>query len=154
MTASALRDVKAKPSIATPIANKISEAMLPIMQYVGMQKLDVKIEGTANLNKVTSSAECFEKTPENMVAFAMLVKDSIAEILAASGITHLEIVAEKAEKEMLVDGYEQLDAMYKAALISSADSEEKTADVKLAENKPVQKKRCICNSKSCKIKKG
>ena len=154
MTANALRDVKSKPSIVTPIANKISEAVLPIMQYIGMKQLDVKVAESANLRKIVFTAECFDKAPENMVAFSMLLKDALAEIIAAAGITHLEIIADKSEKDLLIDGYEQLDAMYKAALISSEDSEEKVVEEKNDEKKCKKTKntKCTCKSKKCGLK--
>lgn len=153
MKAGAVRDVNAMPSIVTPIANSISEAILPIMQYIGMRKITVKNEKAANLMRISSDVEFFEGTPESMMLFSKIIKDSLAEIVAASGIMEIEIEASKEELEQLKNSYDQLAAMYEAAKISATDSAEPAVPTSnLAADKKVQKKKCSCRGSKCKVK--
>ena len=158
MKAGAVRDVTAKPSMVTPIASSIAEAILPIMQYVGIQRLEVKSEEAANLKNISGRVLFFNGTPEEMQDFANLIKDSLAKIVAASGMLHVDIDAEPEEIAQLVDSYDQLKAMYAAALLSSEDSAQPGVPSNLAKKEPVKtvktdkKKRCSCKKPGCKAK--
>ena len=158
MKAGAVRDVKAKPSMVTPIASSMAEALLPIMQYVGIQRIEVQIDEAANLKKISGKVLFFNGTPEEMQDFANLIKDSIAEIIAASGMLYVEINADPGEISQLVDSYDQLKAMYSAAILSSEDSAQPAVPstfVKKEQAKPPvpkKKKKCACKRSSCKVK--
>ena len=157
MKAGAVRDVNAKPSMVTPIASSIAEAILPIMQYVGIQRLEVKIYEAANLKKISGRVTFFNGIPEEMQDFANLIKDSLANLIAASGMLHVEIDATQDEIAQLVDSYDQLKAMYAAALLSSEDSAQPAVPSTLANkdqtNKvQVKKNKCSCKKSKCKTK--
>jgi len=123
MTATAARDITARPSIVSPMATKISESMLPMMQYIGIKRLEARMLESGNMRRIIADVELFDGVPEDMKAFVMLVKDSIASIVAATGIAKIEINADDNEVDMLKDGYERLDAMYKAAKLTSDEAE-------------------------------
>ena len=123
MTATAARDITARPSIVSPMATKISESMLPMMQYIGIKRLEARMLESGNMRRIIADVELFDGVPEDMKAFVMLVKDSIASIVAATGIAKIEINADANEVDMLKDGYERLDAMYKAAKLTSDEAE-------------------------------
>lgn len=155
MTANASRDVTAKPSILTPVANKLSEALLPILQCAGIKSIELKRVSAANLVKIVSGVSCFDGIPEDMAAYAMAIKDAMAALMASVGIARLEITAEPEELKMLKDGYEQLDAMYKAARISSAEAEAESEAQEVPEAEapktPAPKKKTC--TKGCSRKK-
>lgn len=156
MTANASRDVSARPSILTPVANKLSEALLPILQCAGIKSIELKRVSAANLVKIVSGVSCFDGIPEDMAAYAMAIKDALAALMASVGIARLEITAEPEELKMLKEGYEQLDAMYKAARISSAEAEaeseaQEAPEAPEASKTPASKKKTC--AKGCSRKK-
>jgi len=152
MTANASRDVTARPSILTPVANKLSEALLPILQCAGIKSIELKRVSAANLVRIVSGVSCFDGIPEDMAAYAMAIKDALAALMASVGIARLEIAAEPEELKMLKDGYEQLDAMYKAARISSAEAEAESEVPEAEAPKTPAPKKKTC-AKGCSRKK-
>jgi hypothetical protein len=154
MKAGAVRDVDAKPSMVTPIASSMAEAILPIMQYIGIQKLEVVSDEASNLKKTSGTASFFKGTPEGVQSFANIMKDALAEIIAAAGMKYVEIEADQNEIDKLVDSYEQLQAMYAAAKISSEDSGQPVVPNNSIDTakKPSKQKKCTCSKTGCKVK--
>ena len=148
MNATASRDASAKVSIMAPMASKIAEDLiLPMMQYVGIKEIELNKIESANYTKIVPDIKCFDKTPENMVSYAMIVKEAIAILLASLGMPKLKINADPGEEKVLVDGYEQLDAIYKSAKVSEDDAaeEKKEGSVKEDDHK--------CEAGKCKCHK-
>ena len=127
MNANATRDVAARPSVVAPLATKMSEAVLPIMQYVGICRLDVRRREIGGLYGVTGEVVMFDGVPDVFREYAYAIKDSLAAIVASTGVTSLEMSADAEELKALMDGYLQLAEMYKAAKISSDEARAETA---------------------------
>ena len=114
MKANAARDPNAAKSVMAPAAGKVVEAALLMMQYFGLKGLQVKKLASADFEKVIAVVEFFPGTPEELKECGVLVKDSIAEVLASTGVVRLEIEADESEVKTIVTGYEKMIQMYHA----------------------------------------
>lgn len=126
MTANASRNQLSETSLMAPVAGKVTEAVLIIMQYFGIQKIEVKKLISADYERVVAVASPFEGTPPEVAECGYLIKESLAEILAATGVIKLEISAEEEDVKKLVDGYGLLIKRRKALEESSEVVAEKT----------------------------
>lgn len=122
MKANARQDKNSKTSLMAPAASKVVEAMVNILPFFGISKLEIKKISSANFERLVAHADFFEGTPNDIASCGILVKDSISNILAATGVVELSIEPENDELAGLVEGFKKLIELRDEAITRTADS--------------------------------
>lgn len=122
MKANARQDKNSKTSLMAPAAGKIVESVVSILPFFGISKLEIKKISSANFERLVAHADFFEGTPNDIASCGILVKDSIANILAATGVVELSIEPENGELAGLVEGFKKLIELRDEAMTKTDDS--------------------------------
>jgi len=128
MKAIANRNKESENTLMAPIAGKLAEAMLVVMQMFGIKKIESKKLRSSDFERLVSDINIFDGTPDEIKACGFLVKDAIASILAAAGVVGIEITSEtKDEEAVLVKNYQALVDHYNS---TTPDKEKEPAENK------------------------
>lgn len=125
MTANAVKDRQTETSMMAPVANRVAESMLQIMQTFGIKKMSGTKLKSASYERIVATPVFFPNTPPEVTQCGLLVKDDIMRILASAGILQLEIVSTEEEDAQMAKGYSVLVDSWKSA---SKPDEEKSKE--------------------------
>lgn len=128
MNAHARKNIGSELELMSPVAGKVTEAVLLLMQYFGLQKIEVRKLKGAEFERIVAMSSNFEGTPFKIIEHSFLVKDILAQLLASVGVINLEIEASEEEKEKLLEGYLQLEELYNSHKYNEESSSEEKAD--------------------------
>ena len=131
MTATAGRNKDTEPSVMSAAAEKISEAMLVLMQIFGIKRLECRKLKSADFERILTDVQKFDCTPPEIESAGVLVKDAMMQILAAAGIVKLEIEATDEDMKSLDENYKAI-VNAKFSISTENSSDDKMTDVATA----------------------
>lgn len=89
-------------------ADRISEAMLTVMQAFGIRELECRRVKSGKLEKTFAAIKPFDEAPNEIRYAAMAVKDPIADIFLSIGVVKVELEPEGDDGKTLAAGYSRL----------------------------------------------
>ena len=128
MQASASKDSTKKSYAMYGAAEKISEGMLTLMQSFGIQELTCTAERSAACERMTGNVKHFAGTPQEIIDASLVVKDSLASIIAAAGVLSISISADDSDTEQLVESYKTLVKMAADSDAGNESNNDKPSD--------------------------
>jgi hypothetical protein len=151
MEAKATKVEMANAHVTSVLSEKITEALLPIMQFYGISKIETRTASAGGFTRTLSTIDLFPGVPQELANAALFVKDGLAEILASCGVVGLTITASDDEKAKMQDWYVDLIGRFNAAKgqLTTADSTDST-DTTTTGNKKCKRGSCKCQAKKDK----
>lgn len=146
MNAKAARVESANKHLMSSVSEKVTAAILPIMQYYGIKKLETRTTTSCGFMKRLSYIEPFPDTPKEIVDAGLFIKDGLADILSSCGIVGIDITATPEEDAQMKAGYENFVSQFHA--IQNGTAVTTTAD---STAPGVEKK--VCTGGTCKCQK-
>lgn len=134
MNATASNNPESRTAPLFPAAEKVSEAVLILMQVFGLQSIKCRKIKSADYERIVADVTAFSGVPEEVSSAGILVKDDLARILAAVGTVELGITATADDVIQLLGGYKSMldlarkNAETPAAEVENSSPEEKAED--------------------------
>lgn len=154
MEAKATKVEMANAHVTSVLAEKITEALLPIMQFYGISKIETRTASAGGFTRTLSTIDLFPGVPQELANAALFVKDGLAEILASCGVVGLTITASESENAKMQTWYVDLIGRFNAAREQQAtQATADSTDTTTTTDKKCKRGSCKCQSKKSKAQK-
>ena len=99
--------IRQMPTPSVALGSEITKRVEDLMMAFGIRKLTMLPKGMAHAYTLGASCEAFDSLPDDMAHIPALAKDALAQLLALTGATYIELKPSRDERNKLDDMWEQ-----------------------------------------------